>query len=121
MDKEWFLQVSFLRQMAEIQGEQERLFRYVDRGDYSAISESGHLRVIKKLINMSKCDPRNVNRVEELERAEKELYSFIAEVSLLEEKTRLSLTLSRRKKKITKYWKKFLEAYCKELEGGRVL
>lgn len=105
-DKRWFSK-SFLFQMAEIDGEMERVFR--DKAKLERIRTDrnyvGEPQVIQRVFAIIKRDPKNTPLLREIERAERETVAFLSgapDAPTLED--------------MRAYWNNYAQAYIAELE-----
>lgn len=101
----WFSS-SFNRQMADIQGEVSRLLN--TNGKLEEIRNNkeyqGEPQVIRHVFEIIKMDPKNKERVPEIQKAENELFDFLdGKEGLVSEE------------KIREYWDGFLQAYIDEI------
>ena len=105
----WWFQMSFARQMAEIEGEISRVLR--DKKKLERIRRDmdyqGEPQIIRHIFGYIKKDPRNTERLEEVVRAEELTYAFLA-----------GAPGAPSQEEIGALWARYMNAYLQELEGS---
>lgn len=106
----WWFAVSFTRQMAEIAGEMDRVFRDDKRLERIRQDRGyqGEPQVIRHIFQRIRMDPKNAGRQEEVARAEEQTYAFLAGASG-----------ALPKEEIAALWEGYMNAYLQELGDER--
>ena len=102
--------MTFAEQMANISGEVQRIINILENGGGVNLNDIGSMQTIIRAFKKSQNDPKNIDRLSELNKAENELTELIA----LRDKVSKRVFNSR-VRAVKKYWKEWLDLYCKEI------
>lgn len=105
-DRVWY-RSTFLRQMVEIEGELDRVFRDEGRlekirGDPDYVGEPQSIQLLFEII---KSDPKNAALLREIGRAEEEVYAYLA-----------GAPSAPAAEALRSYWRRVMDGYIAEIE-----